>query len=319
MLHDHLDGGLRPSTIIELAKKDGVSLPVDNEQELKDWFFENISSKNNQVFKKFELTISLMQNFENIERIAYEAVMDLRSENVIYGELRFAPFQHQNDNLSLKDIVKAASNGLIQGEKDFGGKFNLILCAMRQHNNSLDVAKLAIDSTDIKVVGFDLAGPEYNYPPKLHLDACMLIKKAGLGLTIHAGEAADISYIEQAIFDCKADRVGHGWQIIYGCKEINDKFIPNGRIAEYVLENQIPLEICISSNIKSGASEVTIDNHPAIKLLNGGFKVTLNTDNRLMAKTSVLNEFNIASEKLNMGSNDKAKLIENSFDVVFSN
>tara|TARA_B100001250_G_scaffold89237_1_gene73976 strand:- start:9 stop:794 length:786 start_codon:yes stop_codon:yes gene_type:complete len=260
-----------------------------------------------------------MQNYENIERISYEAVEDLRKDNVENAEIRFAPLQHLNKETSPKEIVKAAWRGLSEGEKDFGGNFNLILCGMRQNNDSFDVAKLAIETIDYKVVGFDLAGPEFNYPPSMHLEACHLIHRSEVGLTIHAGEAANLSYIEDAILNCKAQRIGHGWQIIEGCKKDGNLFIPNSKIAELILERQIPLEICISSNVKSGASEVSIDNHPAISLLKSGFKVTLNTDNRLMANTTLSKEFEKAKQFLKLESLDKEILLKNSHDSLFTN
>ena len=259
-----------------------------------------------------------MQNFDNLERIAYEAVEDLRNQDVAYGELRFAPFQHLNDNFKLNEIVKSAYSGIKQGEKDFGGEFNIILCAMRQHDNSKEVAELAIRSIEDKVVGFDLAGPEYNFPPSKHLEACLMINESDIGLTIHAGEAADISYIEEAVFECKADRIGHGWQIIYGCEETEEMYIPSDKISNFIHLHQIPLEICISSNVKSGASEVNIANHPAVKLIKGGFNITLNTDNRLMAKTSIKNEFMIARNRLDLDNKDEKRVIENSFKAIFS-
>jgi len=260
-----------------------------------------------------------MQKHENIERISYEAVEDLSKDNIENAEIRFAPLQHINEGLSPVEAVQAACEGLIQGEKDFGGNFNLILCGMRQHNDSLDVARLAIETVEYKVVGFDLAGPEFNYPPKIHIDACNLINASDVGLTIHAGEAADLSYIEDAILNCNAQRIGHGWQIIDGCKKEDNMFIPDSEIANIVLERQIPLEICISSNVKSGASEVSIENHPAIALLKSGFKVTLNTDNRLMADTTLSREFKKAKEFLNLESTEEELLIKNSYDSLFSN
>jgi len=260
-----------------------------------------------------------MQKYKHIERISYEAVEDLRKDNVENAEIRFAPLQHLNENTNPVEVVKAACRGLSEGEKDFGGNFNLILCGMRQNNDSAFVAKLAIETVNYKVVGFDLAGPEFNFPPSMHLEACHLINDSDVGLTIHAGEAADLSYIEDAILNCKAQRIGHGWQIIEGCKKEKNLFIPNSKIAEIVLQRQIPLEICISSNIKSGASEVSIDNHPAIALLKSGFKVTLNTDNRLMANTTLSKEFEKAKEFLKLETLDKEILLKNSHDSLFTN
>lgn len=318
-LHEHLDGGLRTKTIIDIANSKNISLPSNNEKDLENWFFENISTEKNQVFKKFEMTISVMQDMDSIHRVAYESVEDLVLDGVMYGELRYAPFQHLKNELLPQQVVDSVSQGIRDGEKDFGGKFYIILCAMRQHKNSTEVAKLAIDNFHNKVIGFDLAGPEFNFPPSLHKEACNLISESDIGLTIHAGEAAELSYIEDAIFNCKAQRIGHGWQIIEGCEFKDNQYLPNSKIAQYILDHEIPLEICISSNIKSGASLVNIDNHPAIKLLKSGFKVTLNSDNRLMAKTKISKEFKIAEKFLDLDKNLYRLLIKNAIDARFIN
>jgi len=317
-LHDHLDGGLRANTIIEIANKKNIHLPSENEDELKKWFFENISTKKNQVFKKFELTISVMQDEDSIERITYESVQDLREDNVEYAELRYAPLQHISQDLMPQQVVDAVNRGLISAEIDFGGEFYSILCAMRQNNDSDQVAELAINNINTKVIGFDLAGPEFMNPPSKHLKATNLINNSGIGLTIHAGEAADLSYIEDAVFNCKTQRIGHGWQIIEGCQEIDNIYYPKSKIAEYIIANQIPLEICISSNAKSGASSITFESHPAVKLLRSGFNVTLNSDNRLMAKTKLSNEFKIAKDK-GLTDEEEIQLIKNSVNARFTN
>lgn len=317
-LHDHLDGGLRVNTIIEIANKKNIPIPSQNEDVLKNWFFENISTEKNQVFKKFELTISVMQDEDSIERITYESVQDLREDNVEYAELRYAPLQHTFQNLMPQQVVEAVNRGLINAELDFGGEFYSILCAMRQNNDSEQVAELAINNINSKVIGFDLAGPEFMNPPSKHLKATNLINNSEIGLTIHAGEAADLNYIEDAIFNCKAQRIGHGWQIIEGCEEIDNIYYPKSKIAEYIIANQIPLEICISSNAKSGASSVTFENHPAVKLLRSGFNVTLNSDNRLMAKTKLSNEFKIAKNS-GLTDEEEVQLIKNSVNARFTN
>ena len=228
-LHEHLDGGLRAKTIIDIATSKNIDLPLDDEKDLENWFYENISTEKNQVFKKFEMTISVMQDTDAIHRVAYEAVEDLVLDGVMYGELRYAPLQHLKEKLSPQQVVDAVSQGVRDGEKDFGGEFHTILCAMRQDQNSTEVAKLAIDNFNNKVIGFDLAGPEYNFPPSLHKDACNLISESDIGLTIHAGEAADLSYIEDAVFNCQAQRIGHGWQIIEGCEFKDGQYIPNSK------------------------------------------------------------------------------------------
>ena len=317
VLHDHLDGGLRPSTIIDLAQQLNIKLPTTDKQLLANWFFENISSEQNQVFNKFELTISIMQDEESLERVAYEAVEDLTIDGISHGELRYAPLQHLRKGLKPQTVIDSVSRGLQRGMDKFGGSFNSILCAMRQNEDSSEVADLAISNFLNGVVGFDLAGPEYGCPPSKHIEACMKIHNSDIGLTIHAGEAANFSYIDDAIFNCKAQRIGHGWQIIEGCIENDGLFEPNTRAAEYILQEEIPLEICISSNVKSGASDITLENHPVIKLFNSGFNVTLNPDNRLMASTTLSQEYEIAKKDFGLTEDKENKIIQNTKNSLF--
>ena len=319
VLHDHLDGGLRPSTIIDLAHQLNIKLPTTDKQLLADWFFENISSEQNQVFNKFELTISIMQDEESLERVAYEAVEDLTIDGISQGELRYAPLQHLRKGLKPQNVIDSVSRGLQRGMDKFGGNFNSILCAMRQNEDSSEVADLAISNYLNGVVGFDLAGPEYGYSPSKHIEACMKIHNSDIGLTIHAGEAANFSYIDDAIFNCKAQRIGHGWQIIEGCTENDGLFEPNTKAAEYILEEKIPLEICISSNIKSGASDITLERHPVIKLFNSGFNVTLNPDNRLMASTTLSREYEIAKKDFGLTEDKENEIIQNTKNSLFQN
>ena len=317
VLHDHLDGGLRPSTIIELANLSSVKLPTTDKQQLEDWFFENISSELNQVFNKFELTISVMQDEQCLERIAYEAVEDLTIDGISAGELRYAPLQHLRGGLSPQNVIDSVSRGLQKGMDEFGGSFNSILCAMRQNEDSSEVADLAISNYLNGVVGFDLAGPEYGHPPSKHIEACMKIENSEVGLTIHAGEAANFSYIEDAVLNCKAQRIGHGWQVIEGCREVNGLFEPNTEAAEYILEAKIPLEICISSNIKSGASDVNIETHPFLKLFKSGFNITLNPDNRLMASTTLSKEYELGKKYFGLSDDEEDKIIQNTKNSLF--
>ena len=318
LLHDHLDGGLRPSTIIELVKINDIKLPVEKEEPLRDWFYENINTNLNQVFHKFDLTISVMQSKSAIQRVAYEAVEDLRKDNVEYAELRYAPLQHLREGLLPSEVVESVYRGITQGIKDHGGNFKSILCAMRQDSNSYEVAQLALESKNYGVVGFDLAGPENLYPPSLHKKACDLISNSDLGLTIHAGEAAEFSYIEEAVFLCNVQRIGHGWQIIEGCQLVDNLYIPMKDCAKKILDEQISLEICLTSNVKSGASYIQWDSHPGVRLLNSGFNVSFNTDNRLMANTTISNEFALAKDKLGLDSTLEKKAISNSVKSKFN-
>ena len=262
-----------------------------------------------------------MQTPLALKRTAYELIEDVAKENVRYIEIRYSPILHTEKGMSLGESVEAVREGLQRGRKDFGVESGIIVCGIRNISAaaSLKLADLTVRYKNKGVVGFDLAGAEENFPAKDHQEAFYMILNNNINATIHAGEAADLSYIEDAIINCKAQRIGHGWQIIEGCKQEGDLFIPNSKIADIVLDHQIPLEICISSNVKSGASEVSIENHPAIALLKSGFKVTLNTDNRLMANTTLSKEFKKAKEYLKLGSSDKELLLKNSSDSLFTN
>ena len=240
-------------------------------------------------------------------------------DGISQGELRYAPLQHLRKGLKPQNVIDSVSRGLQRGMDKFGGSFNSILCAMRQNEDSSEVADLAISNYLNGVVGFDLAGPEYGYPPSKHIEACMKIHNSDIGLTIHAGEAANFSYIDDAIFNCKAQRIGHGWQIIEGCTENDGLFEPNTKAAEYILEEKIPLEICISSNIKSGASDITLERHPVIKLFNSGFNVTLNPDNRLMASTTLSREYEIAKKDFGLTEDKENEIIQNTKNSLFQN
>ena len=275
-LHCHLDGSLRIPTIIDLANQDKINIPTSNPDQLSKLL--TIGKKRGSLeeyIKRFDITLSVMQTPQALERTSYELIEDVSKENVRYIEVRYSPILHTEKGMTISDSVDAVRAGLKRGEKDFGVKSGIIVCGIRNISSeaSLKLADLTVRYKNKGVVGFDLAGAEENYPAKDHREAFYMILNNNINATIHAGEAADLSYIEDAVLNCKAQRIGHGWQIIDGCKKDGDIFVPDSEIAEVVLERQIPLEICISSNVKSGASEVSIDNHPALGLLKSGFRV----------------------------------------------
>ena len=241
----------------------------------------------------------IQKDMSNMENAVAEDVSleDLRNDNVQNAEIRFAPFQHLNEHTNPVEIVRAACAGLIEGEKDFGGQFNLILCGMRQNNDSLDVAKLAIETTDYKVVGFDLAGAEENFPAKDHREAFYMILNNNINATIHAGEAFGPSSIHQAIHHCGAHRIGHGTRL----KEDKD-------LMNYVNDHRITLEVCLTSNWQTRSIR-SLKFHPLKFYYDQGIRVTLNTDNRLMSGTNLTNEYLLAHNLFGFKLHDFREMI----------
>ncbi|RPI75151.1 MAG: adenosine deaminase [Ignavibacteriales bacterium] len=321
LLHDHLDGGLRPETIIELAKETAYKkLPTSNPVELGEWFHRG-ANKGNLVeyLQGFEHTIAVMQSKESLERVAYEMMEDMKIDNVCYVETRFAPVFHTGKGLYQEDVVNAVLEGLEKGKRDFGVGYGLILCGMRNMKNTLEVAELAVNFRNQGVVGFDLAGEEGGYPPKKHVDAFQFIQRANFNITIHAGEAFGKESIWQAIQWCGAHRVGHATRLkedITFDKEGN--VVGFGELAQYVLDKRIPLEICLLSNVHTGAVD-KIENHPFGTLFKEKFRVTINTDDRLMSDTTMTKEFLTAINIFNITLQDIEKITINSMKSAFIN
>lgn len=305
ILHDHLDGGLRPSTAKELAENIGYK-PINNVEDVANFFDRSNCDSLEDYLEAFTHTIALMQSYENIEQIAYEAAIDMNANGVNYYESRYAPFYSVNNDLSPVDVIDAINSGFEQAENEKGIISGLILCGMRHDPQNVSaVADLAVEIKD-KIIGFDIAGPEYNYLPSLYRDSFVKIKDAGINITIHAGEGDGVHSIQDAL-DNGARRIGHGVRIIEDVKE-NDSL---GKTANYILDKQIPLEICITSNLHTNMYE-DVHAHPISKLYELGFNISLNTDNRLMSNTSVLNELEMAkltgiekpSELINFSASD---------------
>lgn len=319
LLHDHLDGGLRPKTILELATEQNYDkLPTKDPVELGEWFHRG-ANKGNLVeyLQGFEHTTAVMQTRESLKRVAYEMMEDMRNDGVVYVETRFAPVYHRQKGLYYEESVSAVLEGLEKGKKDFGVGYGLILCGMRNMKDTVDIAELAVNFRNDGVVGFDLAGEEGGYPPKKHIEAFQYIQRANFNITIHAGEAFGKDSIWQAIQWCGAHRIGHATRLIEDIVlDGNGNVVKFGDLAQYVLDKRIPLEICLLSNLHTGAVD-KIENHPFGILFKEKFRVTLNTDDRLMSDTTMTKEFLTAVEYFNLNFDDFEKITINAMKSAF--
>ncbi len=319
-LHDHLDGGLRPQTVIELAREQGYTkLPTTDADELAKWFFRGANKGSlPEYLAGFTHTCAVMQTPEALERVAYEMVEDMHRDGVCYVETRFAPVFHTQKGLHWEEVVRAVLKGLERGEQEFGVKARLIICAMRNldSQHSLDMAQLAVDFRDRGVVGFDLAGEEGGYPAKKHVEAFHYCQRENFNITIHAGEAFGKESIWQALQWCGAHRIGHATRLIDDMAVLNNEVIKLGTLSQYVLDKRIPLEICLSSNIHTGAAR-SFAEHPFWIFYKNRFRVTLNCDNRLMSQTTMTQEYKIAHEVYGLGLDDLERLSINAMKSAF--
>jgi len=295
LLHDHLDGGLRPATIIELAAEVGHTLPADDAESLRRWFAESADSGSlERYLETFDHTVAVMQTTSALTRVARECVEDLSTDGVVYAEVRYAPEQHVSQGLALDEVVAAVQEGFTQGMADAeaAGRpivVRQLLTAMRHQARSMEIAELSVAWRDRGVAGFDIAGAEAGYPPTRHLDAFEYLQRENSHFTIHAGEGFGLPSIWQAIQWCGADRLGHGVRIIDDITVHDDGRVELGLLASYVRDKRIPLEMCPASNIQTGAA-TSIAEHPIGLLTDLRFRVTVNTDNRLMSQTSMTEE-----------------------------
>ena len=295
LLHDHLDGGLRPETIIEIAQQIGYKkLPTDDPKQLADWFEESCNSHSLvRYLETFSHTIAVMQSKEAIIRVSRECAIDLARDGVVYAEVRGAPELFTEQGLTLDQVVEATLEGYKQGMAEAAREGNKIrveslLCGMRQNDRSQEAAAAVVKYRNKGVVGFDIAGPEDGFPPTNQLETFEYLRKENAHFTIHAGEAYGLPSIWEAIQICGAERLGHGVRIIDDIDFSGDK--PKlGPLASYVRDRRIPLELCPTSNLQTGAAK-TYSEHPIGMLAKLRFRVTLNTDNRLMSRTSMSNE-----------------------------
>jgi adenosine deaminase len=318
LLHEHLDGVLRPRTVIELAKDAGYEgLPTSDPAELALWFHRGANQGSlAKYLEGFTHTIAVMQTEEALERVAYEQAEDLTRDGVVYFETRFAPLFHRQKGLTHQQIVSAVLKGLERGRKDFGISSGLIICAMRNMDVSLEMAELAVDFRERGVVGFDLAGEEGGHPPKKHVDAFHYIQRENFNITIHAGEGYGKESIWQAIQYCGAHRIGHGTRLIDDIAVADGRAVKLGDLAQYVLDKRIPLEICLISNVHTGATP-SLAEHPFKILYQEKFRVTLNTDNRLMSSTSMTQEFEAAATTFGLTIDDFEKITINGMKSAF--
>ena len=290
LLHDHLDGGVRPATVIELARETGYDgLPTTDVDDLKHWF--NRGAKRNDLvlyLETFAHTVAVMQHKDAIERVAAECAEDLAADGVVYAEVRMAPELCTEAGLTLDEVMQAILDGFARGSAGTDLTIYAIVTAMRTAARSLEIAELAVRWRDAGVVGFDIAGAEAGYPPTRHLDAFQYVMRENFHTTIHAGEAFGLPSIWEAVQWCGAERLGHGVRIVddIAGPTGNERL---GRLAAYIRDTRIPLELCPTSNVNTGVVG-SVSEHPIEMLRRLRFRVTLNTDNRLMSDTSMTNE-----------------------------
>ncbi len=287
ILHDHLDGGLRPTTAFELAKKASYS-PLLKIDDVSNFFDRSNCESLEDYLEAFVHTTALMNTYENLERIAFEAAEDMHNNGITIYESRYAPLYSVSSHLPIKSVLEAINSGFNMAENMYGIRSGLILCGMRNDKQNVEeVAEIAIDFKNI-TIGFDIAGPELNFRPSLYKNTFKKLRDENINITIHAGEGDNVDSIADAL-ENGAKRIGHGVRLIEDIDVKNNKL---GNTASYILDKQIPLEICITSNIHTNMYE-NIKKHPFIDLFNLGFNVSINTDNRLMSNTDVKKEINI--------------------------
>jgi len=318
LLHDHLDGGLRARSVLDLAREAGYrELPTEDPDELARWFTLGADRKSLELYLEgFRHTLAVMQSWDAIERVAAECVEDLAADGVVYAEVRMAPELLTDGGLTLDEATEAMLAGLRRGADGRPITVGLIITAMRQAANSIEIAELAVRHRDAGVVGFDIAGPEAGYPPTRHLDAFQLIARENFHFTIHAGEGFGLPSIWEALQWCGAERLGHGVRIVDDITARPDGRVALGRLAAYVRDRRVPLEMCPTSNIHTGAA-TSIEEHPIELLRRLRFRVTVNTDNRLMSGISLSSEFATLSRAFGMGLDDMEWLTLNAMKSAF--
>jgi adenosine deaminase len=337
-LHDHLDGGLRPQTVIDLADRAGYGgLPESDPEKLGVWFRDAADSGSlPRYLETFDHTIAVMQTADALRRVAAESIEDLAADGVVYAETRFAPEQHLRGGLSLDEVVEAVNEGCREGEERAAAaghfiKAGTLVTAMRQNTepgHSLEIAKLAVRHRDSGVAGFDIAGPELGFSPDLHAEAFKYLREQFFRFTIHAGEADGPASIAAALLN-GADRLGHGVRII---EDIDFSVVPHstvededgdamqgaklGRIAAYARDKRIALEVCPSSNLQTGIAP-TLAEHPIQRLYDLDFNLTVNCDNRLMSATSMSRELGLLVETFQWDLSDLELVALNAIDAAF--
>ena len=310
VLHDHLDGGLRAITAKELAIKDSYR-PLLDVEDIESFFNRESSQSLEDYLEAFIHTTALMNKYENLERIAFEAAEDMHNCGINLYESRYAPLYSVNENLSIKDVLESINSGFKQAENLYGIQSGLILCGMRNDLKNVEsVGEIAVKYKDL-IIGFDIAGPELNFRPSLFSSTFKKVKNAGVNITIHAGEGDNVESIKDAL-ENGAKRIGHGVRIIEDINLENNKL---GETASLIRDKQIPLEICITSNIHTNMYK-SYESHPIKDLVDLGFNISLNTDNRLMSNTDIVKEMNICKD---IGIKNPENLLEMSASYSFLN
>ena len=314
VLHDHLDGGLRVDTLLDLALIQSYSkLPSTKKIDLLNW----IEPKPNKTLainlEAWDHTIAVMQDTNSIYRVTMEALEDLANDGVVYAELRFAPLVHCQNGLNPKEVVDAVLNGIKDGTNQFGVLSGAILCAMRHLNNSKEVVNLCIENND--VLAFDLAGPEVGFSALNHQEAIEIAHRNDINITLHADWEVPEG-IHEVILDLRSARIGHGSQIINDYNKIENGLIFKNKAAKYVHENRIPLELCPTSNMQCGSCN-SISEHPFKKLYDDGFNVTINTDNRLMSNTNMSQEISNLVESFSFSQKEILQITINTVRAGF--
>ena len=306
-LHVHLDGSVRPQTLLELARDQGVKLPAADVKRIADYMHVTDARNLVDYLARFEVTLSVMQTPDALERCTYELIEDSAAENVRYLEIRYSPILCTRGGMPLTEAVDAPLRGIRRAEQQFGVKAQLIICGIRNMSPevSLELANLTVAYKGKGVVAFDLAGAEYNFPAKKHKEAFYTVIDHNMATTVHAGEAYGAESIAQALHYCHADRIGHGTRLY-----------ENPDLEQYVLDRRVPLEICITSNLQTHAVP-SAESHPVRRYFDMGIVVCLNTDNRLMSATTVTDELLLAHRKLGFDRGEIDRMILYGFESAF--
>ena len=318
LLHDHLDGGLRPSTVIDLADISGYKeLPSSNVEKLSEWFHEGANRRDlNLYLETFAHTVGVMQDEYSCHRVAKECAEDLAEDGCVYAEIRFAPSLFTTQKLSIHEVIEAVLSGFSEGSSGTNLTLRTIITAMRTSNDSKTIAEAAVDFRDKGVVGFDIAGREAGYPPTDHLEAFQLLQRENFHFTIHAGEAFGLPSIWEAVQYCGAERLGHGVRIIDDIELDSSGNYILGSLASFIRDRRIPLELCPTSNIHTGAVQ-SLEEHPIGLLKELGFRVTVNTDNRLMSNVSMTSELLSLNKAFGWDLDDFSWLTVNAMKSAF--
>ena len=306
-LHCHLDGSVRPQTLIELGREHRTPMPSNDVEGLRDFMIVRDARNLEDYLTRFDVTLSVMQTAEALERIAYELAEDAAAEGVRYIEMRYSPVLNTRHDLSLGETVEAPLRGIARAQRDHGIVSRLIICALRNLSPgiSLELSRLAVAYKDRGVAGFDLAGGERGHPASVHAEAFTYAREHGLACTCHAGEGAGADSVREAVHACGAQRLGHATRLI-----------EDPALTDFVGERRIALELCLTSNVQTRAAD-SYESHPMRRYYDKGLNIVLNTDNRLMSGTTLTDEYVHAAEKLDFSFDELCKVAMNGFESAF--